>query len=92
MSVPVGLNLKINCTTDDPKGNVRLFQRANPFSSWAERVVSPGKLSLADQVFTVVKMGIPDGGQYKCKATNSFGNDTIEWSDGVGRIFIVPSE
>ena len=92
MSVPVGLNLKINCTTDDPKGNVRLFQRANPFSSWAERVVSPGKLSLADQVFTVVKMGIPDGGQYKCKATNSFGNDTIEWSDKVGRIFLVSGE
>ena len=43
--------------------------------------VTPNKLLLRKQVFTVVNLILSDGGNYKCKATDQSGQ-TIEWNSG----------
>ena len=41
--------------------------------------VTPNKLLLKKQVFTLVNLILSDGGYYKCKATDQSGQ-TIEWN------------
>ena len=43
--------------------------------------VTPNKLLLTKQVFTIVNIVLSDGAQYKCKATDQSGQ-TIQWPTG----------
>ena len=43
--------------------------------------VTPNRLILRKQVFTLVNVILSDGGYYKCKATDQSGQ-TIEWKSG----------
>ena len=43
--------------------------------------VTPNKLLLREQVFTIVNLVLADGGNYKCKAMDQSGQ-TIEWDRG----------
>ena len=43
--------------------------------------VTPNKLLLRKQVFTIVNLILSDGAYYKCKATDQSGQ-TIEWNSG----------
>ena len=85
----IGFNLHINCTTNDPQASVKLMHSAGFGAPFTEKPVTPNKLSKANQTFTVINIGISDGGVYKCWASD--GNNTIEWPQGYGFVFIVPS-
>ena len=43
--------------------------------------VTPNKLLLREQVFSIVNLVLSDGAYYKCKATDQSGQ-TIEWNSG----------
>ena len=77
----VGWSVDYNCTTDDPNATVSLLQSKNFGISYNVFPVSPNKLLLRKQVFTIVNLILSDGGQYKCKATDQSGQ-TIEWKSG----------
>ena len=70
--------MELNCTTDDPNATVSLLQQvySNPYT---ERPVTPGKIILKEQTFTVLDLARQDGGNYKCKARDKSGH-TIESS------------
>ena len=76
----IGWSVDYNCTTDDPNATVLLLQSTNfgPFNVFP---VTPNKLLLRKQVFTIVNIVLSDGGQYKCKATDQSGQ-TIQWQTG----------
>ena len=75
------LNMDINCTTDEPSATVRLLHQPT-FTNWVERTVTPNKLILRGQVFTVLNVIITDGGRYNCEAT--YKNETIRWPQDYG--------
>ena len=70
-------NIDFNCSTDDANATVKLFFAAD-FVNYNERTLSPEKLHLNKQVFTLLNLGVKDGGQYRCKATD--GKENIEWT------------
>ena len=78
--IHVGQTVDYNCTTDDPNATVLLLQSTNfgPFNVFP---VTPNKLLLRKQVFTIVNIVLSDGAQYKCKATDQSGQ-TIQWPTG----------
>ena len=77
----VGWSVDYNCTTDDPNATVSLLQSNDFGFSYNVIPVSPNKLLLRKQVFTIVNLILSDGGSYKCKATDQAGQ-TIEWNSG----------
>ncbi|XP_067039208.1 matrix-remodeling-associated protein 5-like isoform X3 [Acropora muricata] len=67
-----GFSMDFNCTTDDPTASVALLH--NPgFGPLTERPLTPNKLILDGQVFTVLNIAVSDGGLYKCRATDQSG-------------------
>ena len=78
--VYLGLNMDINCTTNEPSAAVKLLHQPT-FTYWVERAVKPSKLILRGQVFMLLNVMASDGGRYKCEAT--YKNETIEWPTGV---------
>ena len=68
----VGRNLDFSCATDDPNATVSLWHSSN-FITWTEKLVTPNKLALRGQVFTLLNLVLLDGGQYRCKATSQSG-------------------
>jgi len=81
----LGMNEDINCTTDEPSATVRLLHQPT-FTYWVERTVTPNKLILRGQVFTLLKVNVNDGGRYNCKAT--YKNQTIRWPTVYGMALI----
>ena len=77
----VGWSVDYNCTTDNPYATVSLLYSRDFGVSYNVLQVSPNKLLLRKQVFTIVNLILSDGGQYKCKATDQSGQ-TIEWNSG----------
>ena len=75
----VGWTVDYNCTTDDPSATVSLLYSRNFGISYSVLQVSPNKLLLRKQVFTLVNLILSDGGYYKCKATDQSGQ-TIQWN------------
>ncbi|XP_074620056.1 neural cell adhesion molecule 2-like [Acropora palmata] len=61
--------MDFNCTTDDPAATVTLLHNQG-FGPLTERPLTPNKLILDGQVFTVLNIAISDGGQYACRATD----------------------
>ena len=76
-----GWSVDYNCITDDPYATVSLLQSKDFGISYNVFPVSPNKLLLRKQVFTVVNLILSDGGNYKCKATDQ-SDQTIEWNSG----------
>ena len=68
----LGFSMKFNCTTDDPAATVALLHNER-FGPLTERPLTPNKLILDRQVFTVLNIGLSDGGQYACRATDQSG-------------------
>ena len=81
----LGMNFDFNCSTDDANATVKLLFAAD-FVNYNERTLSPEKLHLNKQVFTLLNLGVKDGGQYRCKATD--GKKTIEWPSTHGLLFL----
>jgi len=81
----LGMNMIINCTTDEPSATVKLLHQPT-FTNWVERTVTPNKLILKGQVFTVLNVMVTDGGRYGCEAT--YKNQTIRWPTNFGTAFI----
>ncbi|PFX21499.1 Leucine-rich repeats and immunoglobulin-like domains protein 2 [Stylophora pistillata] len=81
----IGMNIDVNCSTNDPYATVQLFH-SRDFVTYTERTLSPEKLHLNKQVFTLLNLGVKDSGQYKCKATD--GQQTIEWPSSHGFLFL----
>ena len=79
LSTYLGLNMNVNCTTDEPNATVKLLHQP-AFPNWVERAVKPNKLIIRGQVFTLLNVIVSDGGRYKCGAT--YKNETIEWPRG----------
>ena len=77
----VGWSIDYNCTTDDPNATVSLLQSRDFGFSYNVIPVTPNKLLLRKQVFTIVNLILSDGAQYKCKATDQSGQ-TIQWNTG----------
>ena len=77
----VGWSVDYNCTTDGPNVTLSLLQSRDFGVSYNVLPVSPNKLLLRKQVFTLVNLILSDGGYYKCKATDQSGQ-TIEWNTG----------
>ena len=77
----VGWSVDYNCTTDDPNATVSLLQSKDFGFTYNVFPVTPNKLLLREQVFTIVNLVLLDGGHYKCKATNQSGQ-AIEWNSG----------
>ena len=82
----LGLNLKINCSTDDPNATVSLFHRKNLFDTPVERTPSPNRVSKIGQVFYILNLIVHDAGVYTCKANN--GIQSIKWPDNTGMTFL----
>lgn len=81
----LGMNIDFNCSTNNANATVQLFHSRN-FITSTERTLSPEKLHLNKQVFTLLNLGVKDSGQYKCKATD--GQQTIEWPSSYGLLFL----
>ena len=77
----VGWSVDYNCTTDDPNATVSLLQSKDFEISYNVFIVTPNKLLLREQVFSIVNLVLSDGAYYKCKATDQSGQ-TIEWNSG----------
>ena len=84
----VGWSVDYNCTTDDPNATVSLLQSRDFEISYNVFPVTPNRLLLSKQVFTIVHITLSDGGQYKCKATDQSGQ-TIQWKTG-SMLFVQP--
>ena len=84
----VGWSVDYNCTTDDPNATVSLLQSNDYDVTYNVFPVTPNKLLLREQVFSIVNLVLADGAYYKCKATDQSGQ-TIEW--GTGSILYVLS-
>ena len=77
----VGWSVDYNCSTDDPNATVLLLKSTDFGFSFKVFPVTPNKLLLREQVFTIVNLNFSDGGYYKCKATDQSGQ-TIQWNTG----------
>ncbi|XP_022807789.1 vascular endothelial growth factor receptor 2-like [Stylophora pistillata] len=82
----LGMNIDINCSTDDTNATVQLLH-SQSFGPFTERTLSPEKLHKNKQVFTLLNLSVKDAGQYRCKATD--GQQTIEWANS-GYLFLTP--
>ena len=80
----LGFSVDFNCTTDDPTASVALLHNDQGSGSLTERPLTPNKLILDGQVFTMLNIAVSDGGQYACRATDQSG--TIITSSRVYRI------
>ena len=85
----LGMNVDINCSTDDPNATVSLLHTADRVN-WIEKPLEPGKLVLNGQVFTLLNLAVNDGGRYNCKATN--GKQTIRWPQMYGTLLLSSGE
>ena len=85
----LGMNMDINCTTDEPSATVKLLHQPR-FTYWVERPVTPNKLLLRGQVFTLLNVIVSDGGRYNCEAT--YKNQTIRWPVTFGMAVIRQGE
>ena len=77
----VGWGVDYNCTTDDPNATVLLLHSGDFGVSYNVIPVTPNRLLLRKQVFSIVNLIFSDGGYYKCKATDLSGQ-TIQWNNG----------
>ena len=68
----LGFSMDFNCTTDDPTASVALLHNQG-FGPLTERPLTPNKLILDGQVFTVLNIAVSDAGQYACRATDQSG-------------------
>ena len=68
----LGYSMDFDCTTDDPTASVVLLHNEGS-GPLIERPLTPHKLILDGQVFTVLNIAISDGGQYACRATDQSG-------------------
>ena len=82
----VGWSVDYNCTTDDPNATVSLLHSGDFGFSYNVFPVTPNRLLLRKQVFTLVNVILSDGGYYKCKATDQSGQ-TIKWKS-VSMLFV----
>ena len=64
--------MDFNCTTDDPAATVALLH-SQGIGALTERSLSPNKLILDGQVFTVLNLAVNDAGRYACRATDQSG-------------------
>ena len=64
--------MDFNCTTDDPTASVALLHSQGS-GSLTERPLSPNKLILDGQVFTLLNLAVADAGQYACRASAQSG-------------------
>ena len=64
--------MDFNCTTVDPAATVALLHNQG-LGPLTEKPLSPNKLILDGQVFTVLNIAVSDGGQYACRATDQSG-------------------
>ena len=85
----LGMNVDINCSTDDPNATVTLLHTTD-YVNWIEKPLEPGKLVLNGQVFTLLNLIVSDGGKYNCKATN--GKQTIQWPQMYGMMLLSSGE
>ena len=76
-----GWSVDYNCTTDDPNATVSLLHSKDFGFSYNVFPVTPNKLLLRKQVFTIVNLVLADGGTYKCRAMDQSGQ-TIESNPG----------
>ena len=76
-----GRSVDYNCTTDDPNATVLLLHSGDFGVSYNVIPVTPNRLLLRKQVFSMVNLILSDGGYYKCKATDQSGQ-TIQWNNG----------
>ena len=81
----LGMNVDINCSTDNPNATVTLLHQPS-FTFWVEKPVTPNKLILNGQVFTLLNLVVGDGGSYNCKATD--GIQTIRWPEFNGMMVL----
>ena len=56
-------------------------------ASWSEKPVTPNKVVLKKQVFTLINIVLRDGGIYACRATDQSGK-TIQWPSNHGLFFV----
>ena len=84
-----GFNMDFNCSTNDPNATVSLLFSTDSGYSWSEKTVTPNKLILQGQVFTLLNLIASDGGMYVCKAKDQSGH-TIHWRSGTGMLHIYP--
>ena len=80
LSTHVGMSTDFNCTTNDPNATVSLQFSDNFGITWSEKSVTPNKVALNKQVFTLMNIVLQDGGMYYCKATDDSGQ-TIQWKN-----------
>lgn len=85
----MGMNVDINCSTNDPNATVTLLHQAS-FLTWVEKTVTPNELILTGQVFKLLDLVVSDGGRYNCKATD--GTDAIRWPTFKGMLVLKPGE
>ena len=76
----VGQSVDYSCSTDDPNATVLLL-KSTDFEPFKVFPVTPNKLLLRKQVFTIVNIVLSDKAEYKCKATDQSGQ-TIQWPSG----------
>ena len=80
----LGLNLLINCSTNDEYAAVSLLYSSPPsYSPLTERRPMTNKVLKRRQVFEILNLKISDAGTYACVATNT-ANQTIQWPRGTG--------
>ena len=56
-------------------------------ASWSEKPVTPNKVVLKKQVFTLINIVLRDGGIYACRATDQ-SRKTIQWPSNHGFFFV----
>ena len=87
LSSHVGESVDFNCSTDDPNAAVSLLFSDNFGASFSEKRVTPNKVVLKKQVFSLINVVLRDGGIYTCRATDQSGK-TIQWPSNHGFFFV----
>ena len=72
-SAYLGFSMDFNCTTDYPAASIALLHNQQGSGTLTERPLTPDKLILDGQVFTVLNIAVSDAGQYACRATDQSG-------------------
>ena len=71
-SAYLGFSMDFNCTTDGPTASIALLHHPGS-GTLTERSLTPNKLILDGQVFTVLNIAVSDGGTYACRASDQSG-------------------
>lgn len=87
LSSHFGGSVDFNCSTDDPNAAVSLLFSDNFGASFSEKRVTPNKVVLKKQVFSLINVVLRDGGIYTCRATDQSGK-TIQWPSNHGFFFV----